>query len=361
MTPEDTIICLSARQNFDAEHQQRIVEICRLKPIRWDKVFATSQLHQISPIVYSNLSRISSDQLQMPPVIRNRFIKAHYRNILTKKKTERVLEQILAFASRKKLSIMIVKGEAVSRLTHTQPWHTVSYDVDLVVRSDERELGEEDRREIVTFLAAFNKNRSEFEEHIEYDFDEHHDMTMNGILTVDWDRIWAEAETLQIGGHEACVMSIEDTLLAAAINSCRKRFYRLKSLFDIAAILDSHPNLNWATIIRKAHAYRCDTILYTALVVAESVLGCRPPDGILAALGINPIRAALIRFLVSQLSKRLTMSQLFVKSRNATFSRALSWTLLLTYATYRIDHLGPKVRELYAAWRNPPPEVSLRT
>ena len=247
--------------------------------------------------------------------------------------------------------------EALSQLVYERPWYTVSYDVDLVIRAREADLVKADYWEILEFLEKFNQERSEFKEHIEYDFYEHHDVTMNNILSIDWHRIWAEARKIQIGGYDVFVMTPEDMLLTTAINSCRKRFFRLKSLCDLATIVETHLDLDWEAVIRKAHAYKCNTILYTAFVVTQATLGCRLPDGIMTALKVNQLRGSLVHYLVRSLSQQLSLSNLFVQSENATFKRTLSWPLFLTYVTYRVDLFLPKLGELYTAWRNPPPPV----
>jgi hypothetical protein len=357
MTPEDRLLCLCTRQNLEAKQENEVVFICQNQRIDWEYVFTTADLHQVSPLVYLNLTRISSQELNIPSEVFSRFKKAQIHNILAKKRTRASLEKALALFDQKGIDVMVVKGEALNHLVYEQPWYTISYDIDLVIRIREEELDGPDREEILTLLDNDNKARDGFKEHIEYDFYEHHDITMNDILNVDWHRIWAEARKIEILGYPVFVMMPEDMLLSAAINSCRKRFFRLKSMCDLVSIIEKYPDLDWSTVILKAHEYRCNTILYTALVVTQATLGCALPAGILTELRVNPIRLSIINKLVSQLSQRLPLSDLYVQSENATFKRTLSWPRCLTYATYRLDLLGPKLWELYAAWRNPPPPV----
>lgn len=355
MTPEDTVTCLCARQNFEMRHQEKLIDICRSQPIQWDIVFATANRHQITPLVYINLSRISYKELNIPLNILNRFKKAQIRNIFVKQRTNLVLEKIFALFAQKGIEVMLVKGAVLGNLVYKKPWYTISYDVDLVIRAKEEDLDEGDHREILEQMDGFNHEGDEFKEHIEYDFYEHHDITMNNVLTVDWERIWAEAKRIKRMGYDVLVMAPEDMLLATAINSCRKRFFQLKSLCDIMAIIEKYPNLDWNMVVSKAHAYKCNTILYTALVVTQTVLGCYLPDDIVADLKVGRLRTSIINYLVKNLSQRLTLLNLFVHSENATYKRKLSWPLFLTYATYRVDLLWPKLGELYIAWRNPPP------
>jgi len=215
MTLEDIIICLCTRQKFERRHQQNLIEICQGQPIQWDIVFATADHHQVSPLVYLNLSRISNKDLNIPSTILNRFKKAQIRNIFVKKRTKVTLEKILALFTQKGIGVMLVKGEALSHLVYEQPWYTISHDIDLIIRAREEELMGGDHQEILELLDGLNQERSEFKEHIEYDFYEHHDITMNNVLTVDWERIWAEAKKIQFNGYDIFVMAPEDMLLAA--------------------------------------------------------------------------------------------------------------------------------------------------
>jgi len=357
MTPEDIVLCLCTRQNFEKKHQQKIIDVCQRQTIHWDIVLATADKHQITPIVYINLSRIPNEKINIPSPFLALFKKTQIRNIFIKRRTEAALEKVLALFNQKGIDVMLVKGEALDYVVYDQPWYTISLDVDLVIRVREDELTEGYRGEILELLEDLNHERNPFKKHIEYDFYEHHDITMNNILPVNWNRIWAEAIKIQIKGYDVFVMTPEDTLLATAITSCRKRFFRLKSLCDLATIIEKYPTLDWKIVISKAHEYKCNTILYTALVVTQSVLGCYLPNNILTDLKVPRLRVTLISYLVKNLSQRISLMDLFVHSENATYNRTLSWTLLLTYATYRVDLLWPKLGELYNAWRNPPPPV----
>lgn len=357
MAPEDHLLCLCTRQNLETKQEKEIISICQNQRVDWEDVFTTADLHQVSPLIYFNLTKIPSQKLNIPSAVFNRFKKAQIHNILVKKRSRASLGKALALFDKKGIDVMLVKGEALNHLVYELPWYTISHDIDLVIRARAEELDESDHKEILSLLDDDNKARDGFEEHIEYDFYEHHDISMNNILNVDWQRIWAEARKIEIMGYDVFVMQPEDMLLAAAINSCRKRFFRLKSMCDLLSIIEKYPNLDWRTVVLKAHAYKCNTILYTALVVTQATLGCPLPANILAGLKVNPIRVSIIDNLVNHLSQRLPLSSLFVQSENATFKRSLSWSLILTYATYRLDLLGPKLAELYAAWRSPPPPV----
>lgn len=345
MTPEDTIVCLCTRQDFEASHRQRLTEICRARSIDWQRVSATATQHGVAPLVYTNL-QACADGLGIPGDVLDGLRRISEHNKFTRAVSGAVLEKALALFNAKGIDVMLVKGAALNLLVYAQPWYTVSGDIDLLIRPRRSELDPADLQAIVTYLERFNHQRNRYKLHLEYDFYAHHDVTMNGLLPWDAARLWQEARPLQMNGCRAMVMAPEDLLLAAAVNSCRHRFFQLKSLCDIAAILARYPDLDWRGLASKARDYRCNAILYSALRVTHMTLGCSWPEGWLSQLRVNPARAALIRLVARALLRRKSLSDLRVRSRPVLFGRALSWSLALTYATYRLDQLLPKLRQL---------------
>jgi hypothetical protein len=358
MTPEDRVVCLCTRQKFDSAHRQELVDLCRHHRIAWDTVFATAKTHKVAPLNYVNLIRDHDGDLGIPQKVSHAFKKSYIDNILVKQGVAKALDRALELCAGYGIDVMLIKGEALNRLVYDQAWYTVSYDVDLVFRSRKEEMDSSVHRDIFETLEAMNRQKDRFKEHLEFDYYAHHDMTMNNVLTVDPAQIWRESRQIRVGNHDVFVMTEEDMLLAAAINGCRKRFFRLKSLCDIATILEECTDLDWESLVSKANSYGCSSILYAALIVTQQTVSCRLPEGFLDALGVNPIRASVINQLVNRLCQRYSLLDLHSRTDSTLFGRGFSWTLVLTYSTYHIDHVGPKVMEIYRGRRNVIPWVS---
>jgi hypothetical protein len=137
---------------------------------------------------------------------------------------------------------------------------------------------------------------------IECDLPGHHDLDMHGVLPVRYERIWAAARPVDYHGVEAFVMAPEDLLLSLCVAGCRKRFFRLKCLFDIAETVPR--GLDWDRFVLRAREDRCEGIAYAALLAASRTLGTSVPAGILDSLGVPRLRAAVIRGLVERGSLR---------------------------------------------------------
>lgn len=244
----------------------------------------------------------------------------------------RELGKLLHHFQQRSIDVLLIKGSALDLVVYAQPWYTV-HDVDLVLRPSNAEISEQEQREIGWLFPSATG--------FEYDFFHHHDVTINGVLPVDFGEIWRDARPISFQKEPVWVMCPEDLLLTACINSCRKRFFRLKSLLDIAEITKSYTDLNWPAFIDKAHLYDCRTIVYAALLVADQCVGCRLPDNLLAQLQITPWRATLI----GQLVQRLSLSAFSARQQGlALFNRFVDWPLILLYLTFEWYQIGRRLR-----------------
>jgi hypothetical protein len=290
MTAEDRILLLCTRQDFLPEHREGVEALCRRRAPRWEALAATAEEHGVAPIAGANLRACDSSVLGIPPAVSERLELAFFENAVTK---EREAERLAAALSRLReagYEALLLKGTALDLLVYREPWVAASRDTDLVLRPlPGRDLAP-DEREV---------RRSLYLSGIECDLREHHDITMNGALPVRFDRIWEDARPVHYRGAEALMMSPEDLLVSLCINACRKRYFRLKSLFDLAETVRRLAGLDWERCARRAREHGCETVVYTALVAVEATLGCPLPAMALDGLGVSPVRAALLRALAA--------------------------------------------------------------
>jgi hypothetical protein len=247
-----------------------------------------------------------------------------YHNVVRQESRSKKLKEALVFLDQKSFDVMLIKGAALNVLVYDQPWYTVSHDVDIVLRARKEEVSSEIQLEIMNFLRNSD---------IEYDYFEHHDIVMNGTLPVNFQQIWDNATKIKLGRQAAFVMSLEDMLISLCINSCRKRFFRLKALCDIAETIDKYHDLKWPDLIEKAKAYHCQAIVYTALLVTKLTVGCKLPDETLENLKVGSIRAKIIQYL----SRRMSLSAFssLYSAQYTLLGRRLDFSLILPYFTYR--------------------------
>jgi hypothetical protein len=334
-SPEDKLLFACARQNFLPVHQKTVLDICRNAEIKWDVVYAIANVHGIAPLVHSNLSQCATTDLGIPQDIADRFKRLAFGNVFRKEKTAAQLTKMLSFFNQKSIDVMLIKGAALDILVYDHPWYTISGDVDFIARPKRAEVADEDKAKIHALRQGFPS---------ECDYFEHHDVTMGGVLPIDFQRIWDEATRIKFRERDVFVMSPEDMLISICINSCRKRYFRLKALCDIAETINKYADLKWEELTSKARAYDCHTIVYAALLVTHMTVGCKLPQDVLDGLAPSPTRAAIIRYL----SQRMSWSSLSsLYSGKKVLGRRASLSVLLPYATYRWYQVGRKMKNIY--------------
>ena len=313
MRAEDRVLFLAARQDFQEEHRAAVE---KLSP-DWEEVAAIAESHGVAPIVGANLKL-------------ERLESAFFENVLIKAQEAERLAEGIGRLREAGYRVMLLKGTALDLLVYREPWVTVSKDADLLLRP-ERPLSE-DEREV---------RRSLYRSGIECDVPNHHDLDMNGVLPVRYDRIWEAARRVDYHGQEAFVMSNEDLLISLCVNSCRKRFFRLKHLFDIAEST-RRLDLDWDRLAIRAREDRCEGIVYTALHVTRETLGCAVPT--LEALQVPRPRVLLIHRLVDRFLRHGSLA-----------APPPPW---LPYASYR---WGQALRSLRFAltWQPPPHQTAI--
>jgi hypothetical protein len=82
------------------------------------------------------------------------------------------------------------------------------------------------------------------------------------------------------------------------VNACRKRYFRLKCLFDLAESLRRLSNLDWELLSALAREARCEGIVWAALAATRDTVGCDLPPRALERLGVSTGRERLLGALV---------------------------------------------------------------
>ena len=236
MTREDRILALCARQDFTPRHLQAVEELCGGGGVRWDRLAAAAGRHGVLPIVGANLRRCDPARTGLPADLAARFELAVLENAAVRERDADRLAAGLVRLLEVELEAMLLKGTALALAVYEEPWVVTSQDIDLVLRPGpgwEKGKGEEKA-----------VRRALYTNGVECDLETHHDVTMNGVLPVDFPRIWREARPVRFRGVPAWTMSPEDLLISLAVN-CNRKHFRLKGLFDVAETLRRGEAIDW--------------------------------------------------------------------------------------------------------------------
>lgn len=344
MRPEDKLLFACTRQNFLYAHQKIVLDLCSKEKILWDVVYLTARQHGVAALVYTNLLKCIPVNLGIPHDVIEKLKLCVATNIVRKDRRAEKIVEILSFFKKKSIDVMLIKGAALDILVYDQPWYMISDDIDLIVKLKREDLTAEDREALSALQRHFT---------IECGYFEHHDVDMSGVLPINFQRIWANANKIEYRGYDVFVMSPEDMLMSVCINSCRKRFFRLKALCDIAEIVNKYHDLKWDELVRNSREYHCNSIVYTALLVAKMALGCEVPEGVLDKLTDSTTRVIIIRYLARHLSRKASLSSFPYCKRDEKdrMVTIINLALILPYATYRWYQLWRKMKHTWKTKR----------
>jgi hypothetical protein len=348
---EDRVLFACARQELPVERRQQIEALARARrfagrPLAWAELAAAARRHGVAPLVGAHLRRCDPAVLGLPAEAAADLRAALFENAAVKAGQAAALERALARLRAAGLEALLLKGAALDRAVYDQPAWTVSRDLDLSVRplggGGER-LGEP----VLAVLRALGT------EGIECDLHAHHDLTLNGLLPLDFAAVWAAARPVQVGGETALLPAPEDLLLAAALNAGRKRF-RLKGLLDVAETARRFPALDWRRLGAAARGARAEGLVLAALLAARATLGAPLPAAAREALAVPAPRAALLRLLAAALARTGSLGLAGAgETRGRLWGRRPAPALLLAWAAL---HPADAQKALAHIRRHRPPD-----
>jgi hypothetical protein len=299
-----------------------VEDLCRGAAVRWNLLAAAAERHGVLPVVGANLRTCDAG---LPGELAVRCELAVLENAAVRERDADRLATGLARLREVELEALLLKGTALSLHVYEEPWVVTSQDIDLSLKPGpgwEKGKGEEKKVRKALYTRG-----------IECDLEGHHDVTLNGVLPVDFERIWREARPVSFRGVPAWVMSPEDLLISLCVNGCRKRF-RLKVLFDVAETLRRGGPLDFGRLGRLAREGRCEGLVFAALLLARDALGAEVPPALLDSLGLSHPRAALLRGLAAA----------FLRAGSFVEPRGRPWALALAYAGLRPGEAWKAVR-----------------
>lgn len=348
MHREDLALCLLTREDFSAEHENALYSLEQERRLDWNAIFLRAERQRVSPLVHYNINQSRSLHRVVPSSVQSNFRRAHMHNILKKRESRRALVNFAGCCADNHIDLLLIKGGALSLFVQRWPWSLISGDIDVILRPT-ADATQGNVQAVIDFAERYNHQRDPVSEHIEYEVGGHHDVSMNRVLCMTADDLWRGAAAREVDGWPVWIQSPEMMFISACINACRKRYFFLKSLHDVATICRAFPRLDWDEIAALARRFRADLIVFTALTVTEITLGCSAPPDARDRLALSRVRRIAIERMANALWQQSSLDALSA-GRGGLFGRTLSAPLALTYLGYHWESLPPKIEEILRSW-----------
>jgi hypothetical protein len=124
---------------------------------------------------------------------------------------------------------------------------------------------------------------------------EPHCAFLPGTLAVDLDidGFWRRARAIDIEGHLARTLSIEDTVLVACLHGSKERWWRLLWVADVAALIHRHPELDWSALSCRACVAGVQRMLRLGILLARDLFGCTVPPTVSSSIDRDDVLSHL--------------------------------------------------------------------
>ena len=152
MIPENELLFICTRKEFNSEHQNTVRELCSQSEIKWDTLLLTSLQHKVYPLVYSNLSKCRQIISQIPPEISKPFKSSTIQFSLYKKLQEKNIATVLSKFNQKSVDVMLVKGAALNFTVYQDCPGYIIGDIDLILRNTRQDVTDQEDQEDIKFF-----------------------------------------------------------------------------------------------------------------------------------------------------------------------------------------------------------------
>jgi len=258
--------------------------------------------HGVAPLFYHNLKQVGWDLLK--PEFRehiDQYFQVSRRHNLFQSKE---FTRIVSFLSENDIPSLVIKGQALATQTYGDSSLRRTTDIDLLIPEEKFGKVEDlivedgyDYYQKVKNLTGLKKRTYSWLSK-QYPFKRHSGVFMldlhTGIMPPGYhypgtfDSLYQKSVTVNIGGEEIATLGLPDQLLMLSFHGIKNRWETLKYVCDVSAVVQMMTEAHWKRVLSLAIEYRCDRILFIALLLAYKIYGAILPEQVLQKMWNDP-------------------------------------------------------------------------
>lgn len=279
---EIAFLCLFARVHLDGATLDRLRTLL-LQSLNWRHVLGLAHYHKVSSLLYRSLCRL--DDSAVPASLLEKLASEHklrtLRNLLM---THQLVDVV---AGLKQVGIVAIpfKGPVLAQAAYGDLALRATADLDLWVHPDLREAAQDwlktQNFELLQRLPWESLLRNSQNS---IDVDLHESLTPDQFpIGLGFNDVESRLQPLSLAGKRIEQMSFEDTLMVQCVGWCKDawgRSAKLSQLCDIAELVRSHSNLDWAYIEHTSTKLDMQHIVGLPLSLARDWLDAPLPDSV---------------------------------------------------------------------------------
>ncbi len=309
--PEHKLLLLSARTRVEGAAAERLRELAGA-PLDWDYLFLLARRHAVLPLLFWQLNATASDLVPPDQLrrLKDEFRLHTARNLYLTGELERV---VTLFESEG-VPVIPYNGPALAAFAYGNLALRRYVDLDVLVRKEDLPRAKEllvrrGFRPRLRLTPAQERVLLRSQHNLPFTRED-------GLLLVElhWEfaqrrfasaaseeSTWARLVDVKLGGREVKSLSAEDLLLSLCVHGTKHLWERLAWVCDVAALLSSHPRLDWHFVNKQALETDTERMLLLGLGLARELLDAPLPPEVRARVAAEPFVERLTGEVVARL------------------------------------------------------------
>jgi len=277
-------------------------KLCPVGPVRsrilhginWEQVIRIATYNNVTPLFLHNIKMIAGDVLptKIKTHIEQYFQVNHSHNQIQLQE----LGHLTKILKNNKIRTIILKGRPLGSEAYGDTLVRRSTDFDVLIPADK--FPEAENLLLAEGYNPYQKvqNLKGLKKQINLWFSKQYPFQKyKGLFNLDlhiavmppgyhypvnFDQLWERSKSISMNGIEIRALEPEELLILLSYHGVKNQWHNLKYVCDIAALLESHPDLKWETILVRARRNRCQRFVLIGLALANSLLDASLPSQI---------------------------------------------------------------------------------
>ena len=259
--------------------------------LNWDELRRIADFHGVIPMLWRFVSR---NEDSVPESFLEALRADFFGNALRTLTLTRELVRIACAFDRAGIRLIALKGPALAIDAYGDTAKRQFVDLDLLVHRADLPRAAEILVAEGYSPRAFEPQSRGAEFFLSYE-DQFISNANRGPVDIHWrlapdyfpfapdeDSIWRVAQNIEIQGTTIRTLATADHLLFVIVHATKHGWPTLGQVCDVAAIVRSHPELDWRAVAVQARRYRCERMLMLGLKLASDLIRARIGGELLA-------------------------------------------------------------------------------
>lgn len=298
---EVELLFCCARTHIDSEIAERIRTLLQ-QDIDWAYLIQAAAQHGVIPLLYQSLNTTCPEAVPKANLaqLRNYFHTNAQRNLFLTKELLKLLNlfeshsipaipfkgPVLAVSAYGNLSLRLISDLDI--LVRERDYHRAK---ELLFNQGHRMLNDSEH-EALCFQAQMWHEEKKVSVDLHYRIPPKH-LQLNSEIFLE------NLQPLSFAGTRIQTFSPETHLLIFCVEGEKESWHRLSRLCDVAALISSHPQMNWESLTEQARRLKVERILDFGLVLANTLLKAPVPASVLPSVK----QVSIIKWLATQLGR----------------------------------------------------------